>query len=214
MSKMIWCTSGGAPGADTLWTKAAVKAGNIVSIMTFPGHARTQVGGSVETIMPDEFLAEATEHVHAAAEIIKRPKPVPGSTTEKLLQRNWHIVKGADAVFAIGKIVGTGKGINLDGGTGWAGQMYYEMKVRQCKPILLFVFDMNRNGWYECLRDGAWAPCPMPTVTDYKSVGLIGSRDISEAGAAAIESVFADMIRAKEAEEEEEEEDGGKVATE
>ncbi len=204
------CISGGAIGADEHWAQAAIYAGLTVHIMSFEGHSAKIPFGSSINILDSTLLATADKPMEAAGLTIKRSLPVRGTYTSNLLRRNWFIVKDADAVFAIGtiskfsKITGTGTGtvgsdsknINLAGGTGWGCQMFFDLKTKgsfmypKRFKVPLFVYDMYLNRWYQSMSDATWEECDMPDIYNYKTVGLVGSREISPGGTTAIRKVF------------------------
>ncbi|MCF0229994.1 MAG: hypothetical protein HUJ76_09935, partial [Parasporobacterium sp.] len=71
----------------------------------------------------------------------------------------------------------------VSGGTGWA----VEMALQQGKPV--YVFDQSTNQWWGNVN-GVWFECPeTPTITTDNFAG-IGTRQINDAGMAAIRSVY------------------------
>ena len=104
------------------------------------------------------------------------------------LIRNWAQVKYADAVFAVGHIVGKGEKLfpnqpndtrvasttAVQGGTGYA----VGMAIIEGKPV--YVFDQERGKWASCIN-GEWKWLDeTPTLT--KQFAGIGTREINDAG--------------------------------
>jgi hypothetical protein len=141
--------SGGASGADFLWTNAALRAGHHVQVMSFHGHSIQAPNGVQVIKLGQDVLDEATPYVEAAAKTLKRNVP-SSAYALKLLQRDWHIVKDVDAVFAIGR-QSTKHGLGIDSGTGRGCQMYFERTVREQIPLRLWLFDQCTTQWLQCI---------------------------------------------------------------
>ena len=176
--------SGGALGSDITWGEALEAFGGS-SVHYY--HGRKTPYGTSE-ITQAEF-DEGREHVATANETLHR------KGYEKymdLLARNWHQVKNADEVFAVGTMnrdlfgSAAGTSFTVSGGTGWAVQM----AVDAGKPVNFF--DQEEGIWYRYTPGAGWAAQPeghIPALTpDFAG---IGTRDLTSAGARAIYAVVA-----------------------
>lgn len=91
------------------------------------------------------------------------------------LLRNYFQVAEADAVFAIADFDPVRTGVSIEGGTGYACQMYHDMGKKN-----LFLWEMSSRTWCRLLGDhGAWVE-EEPKISDYDSIACIGSRKFSE----------------------------------
>lgn len=167
--------SGGAYGADTVWENAATKYGVKTNAWSFEGH--TGVISPNAIVLTKEQLAEADGHLAKANETLERKWPTSQEYKSNLLRRNWYQVKDSDAVFAVSTL---DNGI-VTGGTAWAVQMALDTG----KPV--FLYEQNQKQWLVNNGDG-WKQTDTPTLT--KNFAGIGSRQVNEAGEAAIEAVF------------------------
>lgn len=183
------CISGGARGADVLWCKSALESGLKVQIMSFQKHAVVGPDAANVIMLEEKSLREANSSLTQASSSLKRKLPSPTSYTRKLLQRNWWIIKDADAVFAISKIDPKGNGLRVEGGTAWGCEMYW--LARRTKQLMsLYLYDMNRAGWYQATRAGNWEKCGTPSLMQFGRVAMIGSRELTAIGKTAIKEVF------------------------
>ena len=117
------------------------------------------------------------------------------------LIRNWAQVKYSDAIFAIGTIVNPGEKIfpnqksdtrvaikqAVTGGTGYA----VEMGIQAGKPV--YVFNQADNAWYTWDdASNSFIKTEIPTLTN--NFAGIGSRQLTDAGKAAIREVYEKSI--------------------
>jgi len=178
-------TSGGAAGADHAWITHAIRAGVDARIMSFEGHARQVPAGARVAVLVDAALAAADSWLQIAAKAIGRRLPARGSYTRKLLQRNYAIVKDAQAVYAVGKLMKGGRGLGIDGGTAWGCEIF-----ALWHPDTLFFFDMVSETWLT-RKFGAWKLCEvLPSPTTFVHCAGIGSRELTDAGRNAIGALF------------------------
>lgn len=132
------CATGGAAGADAVWTACAAHAGHVVFQMSFRDHRvctdaampsadRRRVKRVV--LSPDE-LAEAEEMVAGAAKRLQRGGRMSSWSkyTRNLILRNWWQVRNAYAAYAVGTRARSGRddSVCVDGGTAWACQMFVD----------------------------------------------------------------------------------------
>ena len=176
--------TGGAYGADLNWLLEAQKNNIPVTVHSFPGHSRR---------LPDDLTGVSViEHGQESLEEARKVTEIAAKRLGKYLQlRNYHVVKDASWVFAIGFI--QDGGILVSGGTGWA------VEVAKLLHKKILVFDQNSNWWYYWKQDqNKFVPCrgKNPPEDFLKRLGVesiagIGSRDISKKGIEAIKNIFA-----------------------
>lgn len=176
--------SGGAAGTDVAWEAAARAAGHDVRIMSFAGHHLAAVPhairapGDVQSLTEAE-LAEADQHVRAAAAVLRRPPTHAKQYVQNLLRRNWFQVRDVDAVYAVGtfdaRVVeerrflsdtcggmhSRGLHVGIEGGTAWAMQMFllrwlHEHPAAEQGPsanVPMYFFN-GFGRWYEATLHG------------------------------------------------------------
>jgi hypothetical protein len=177
--------SGGAQGADTLWAMWAVRQGQPMDVMSFPGHRRSTVKGAKVFELSNKELDQARPHLTLAGDCLGRSLAHTSEFSMKYLLRDWHIIKNADAVFAIGNLISGTPGIRVAGGTGWTCQMYFN----RGPPVNMWLFNQFDEQWYKCSPVGDWEESIPPTPEGFTRVALIGSREITKAGAEAISHI-------------------------
>jgi hypothetical protein len=134
------------------------------------------------------MLAKADGALQAASLVLGRKLPASGSYVRSLLQRNWYIIRGADAVFAVSTLEEKGRGLKLAGGTAWGCEMFF---AKASSDIPLFLFDLHRRKWYKAMLDATWLACEAPSPAQYDRLALIGSREITQVGKDAIRDIFS-----------------------
>ncbi len=179
--------SGGANGSDSEWAECAAREGFPVHQIVFEGHP---AAGRTNHKVATRAELDAVRPVLArVARRVNKKVPRPGSYAYDLLARNALVVAGAHAVYAVGtrSTPATPGALGVDGGTGWACELY----VEQCEHPNLFLFDQSAhvNAWFVWL-DGLWMRCkaPMwPGAIPVRSTWVgIGSRDVTAQGRQAI----------------------------
>jgi hypothetical protein len=205
MSKAVNHT-GGANGADTQWDIIGREFG-VEQHMHYREPGALNVDSKVLSslgVKPTHISqADFNEGVQKATVAMEQMGRQAGAYAH-YQYRNWVQVKYADAVFAIGRLVGRGeqytqrgntytaKSTQVTGGTGYAVQM----AINEGKPV--YVFDQNRNSWYYASYElvngkkefqGFKATREVPRLT--KSFAGVGTRDINANGIAAIREVYA-----------------------
>jgi hypothetical protein len=102
-------------------------------------------------------------------------------TIRKVLQTLWYQVNNGQEIYVIGAILDDG---TVRGGTGWGAEF-----AKLCnKP--LFVFDQDRNGWFEWTgSDWNALGAGTPTITHPHFTGT-GTRTVHDNGRRAIEELF------------------------
>lgn len=181
--KLLHVFSGGASGADFEWCSVALQcsAADVV-IMSFPGHARHTPAGCTVQELSEVVLRATDKELNIVAKNLKRKLPAPGYTLN-LLRRNIHIVKDAEAVYAIGELSDSGA---ISGGTAWGCEYHKTF----CFSPNLFFFDMKQERWLSYAKPGRWIPKSPPSPSKFTTCALIGSRELSVEGREAIHDIL------------------------
>ena len=173
--------SGGARGSDTIWEKYAYEYKTNFIVISFPEH-HLKTSAKVIKLTSDQ-LQESNEHISRANKTLCRNITNISSFTSKLLQRNWHIVKDVDAVFAITNL--DKKSGKCKGGTGWPVQMSIDNNK------LVYVFDMEEEKWFHFTpKKNKFLEYEHGIPKLFFSSALVGARDIKYCGEKAINEIF------------------------
>lgn len=178
--------SGAAQGSDYKFGKYAHEAGHAVIHWSFDGH-RSKCPPQHIVQLTQNHLDDANKAVERANKTLKRRFPSSNPHVNKLLQRNYYQVRWAQAVYAVGTIDPLGL---VEGGTGWATQMYMDRFLHledYFEDCNLYVFDQKALKWM--FWRGKWSEIEMPPTPHGVYAG-IGTREINEAGIAAIAAVY------------------------
>lgn len=172
------CTlfSGGAMGAEAHFGAAAERWGVNEVNFTFAGHNQKRTAGRRE-LSASELDAGTVSLTYVSHRLHRHWEKTP--RLRKVLQTLWHVVSHADLVFIVGEIQEDG---TVHGGTGWS----VELARRWHKPT--WVFDQAQGAWF--LWDGQGWQQGNPVIESVRFAGS-GTRFLSEAGAAAIDDLFA-----------------------
>lgn len=169
--------SGGAVGAEAAFGACAEEWGLAEVHYTFEGRNPARQRGLVR-LTPDELAQGAVSQVYLQARL---DRSFPDTQLfRKTLQSIWHQVSTAGEVFAVGTIQADG---TVKGGTGWA----VELGRSWHKPT--YVFDQAQRRWYLWDDDDAWQPIDPPVIHHRRFAGT-GTRELDDAGRAAIRSLF------------------------
>jgi hypothetical protein len=169
--------SGGALGAEAEFGACAERHGIEEVNFTFDGHNIARTRG-VRVLNHEELQAGDVSLEYVSGLMHRRYTESP--TLRKILQSLWYQVNNGQEIYVIGTILDDG---TVRGGTGWGAEF-----AKLCnKP--LFVFDQEKNGWFEW-RGSNWRPCgEIPRITHPHFTGT-GTRRIAENGTRAIEELF------------------------
>ena len=161
------CYSGGANGADFIFSSESLKGHNTKSSNTL--------------ILSSNQLKEGFKHIEVANKRLNRNITNLSSYVKNLIARDWFQVKNSEAIFAIGSLASID---TVKGGTGYACACAIDNK----KPV--YLFEQNDNQWYyydyESDRFEIYEETPKLTE---KFAG-IGTREINNNGIKAIISLF------------------------
>jgi len=181
------CLSGGADGADLQWGMNAGRDGQSVIHWSFANH-RSQAPTQELVALSEEQLVKADGALKQASKALKRSWPGSRSKTVKsLLRRNWYQVQWAESVYAVSSIDPIKQ--TVDGGTGWAVQMFLDRFARlaQFEPLPCYVYDQKQKQWYQWIA--GWKPIDGPPKPQGIWAG-IGTRELSDSGKWAIRNLF------------------------
>ena len=192
--------SGGALGADLRWAQAAAAAGCAVRVMSFAGHkvAPQHPHEAAFKHLKESDIQAARKCLAVAARQLGKGAPNPASYTGKLLARNFNIAKTAEAMYAVGSLLTLNPlngSVGVDGGTGWACQLFANRlgpTVDGALPLFLFsTTSVPARGWYQCFvargAGYAWHPCPVPpSPTTFSVFAGVGTRQMTPEGSNAI----------------------------
>jgi hypothetical protein len=175
------CLSGGAEGADQQWGMCAGSAGHEVVHWSFARH-KFHVPEQEVVELTKQQLDAALPHLQKANRVLKRATLRRGSEyVLNLLKRNWYQVEHAERLYAVSEISGQ----KVDGGTGWAVQMFIDR--HQGLPCEAYVFDQVLKQWF-CWK-GSWEEITSPPKP-YGVWAGIGTRNLNLAGKTAIRTLL------------------------
>ena len=174
------CTiySGGAEGAEAAFGAQAERFGMAEVNFSFGGRDITRARGLTELSESDLRRGDVS-----LAYVSKRMGRTYSVAPEfrRILQSIWHQVNHAGQVLVVGALLEDG---TVRGGTGWGAELARVWN----KP--LWVFDQEREAWFHwVVLDQKWVPSETPALRAGGICGT-GTRSLSSAGRAAIESVF------------------------
>jgi hypothetical protein len=177
------CTlfSGGLTGAEAKFGATAEEHGVEEVNFTFEGREAARARG-LRTLSHEE-LQKGDVSMTYVSKLMNRRYPQT-EAIKKVLQTIWYQVNNAQQVFVVGSVLDNG---TVSGGTGWGAEF-----AKLCnKP--LYVFDQEKNHWLEW-SGSDWRRADSPTITETHFAGM-GTRFLSDAGAKAIEDLFARSFR-------------------
>ena len=171
----IVLVSGGCAGADEAWFTAALMVGLSVEIASFAGH-KVRPGGTprlrprVHRLTPSELWRANGPMQTAAKRLGRRGLDARCAARltyrDKLLCRNFHIVRGCTHLYAVGVLEGCKRqsgtlSVGVGGGTGWACQLFADQCLQQLVPpatgaakswvdLPMWLFDQPTLKWVRC----------------------------------------------------------------
>lgn len=181
------CLSGGATGADSLWSRIAAKHDIGTIHFSFSGHKKycpSAEGVRLEISQPnlnvaDRFLMKAKKRNH-------RSYPCRSLDVSNLLRRNYYQIVDSNACYAVSRIEHN----VVDGGTSWAVAMFIDkwMLERQFDECPCYVYDMLTSQWFQWQYDEFVIVTNVPTP---KGIWTgIGSRELTLDAITAMENLW------------------------
>ena len=175
--------SGGAPGAEAEFGECAERHGIEEVNFTFDGHTIARRRG-VRVLNHEELQCGDVSLAYVSKLMHRRYTDSP--TIRRVLQTLWYQVNHGQEIYVIGAIQEDG---TVRGGTGWGAEF-----AKLCnKP--LFVFDQEKDGWFQW-RGEDWAALGQtPTITHPHFTGT-GTRTVQANGKRAIEELMTASFEA------------------
>ena len=170
--------SGGAPGAEAEFGACAERHGIEEVNFTFEGHQQVRRRG-LRALNHEELQAGDVSLEYVSRLMHRRYTDSP--LIRKVLQTLWYQVNNGQEIYVMGTVEADG---TVRGGTGWGAEF-----AKLCnKP--LFVFDQEKDGWFEWGGE-AWKPlADTPIVTHPHFTGT-GTRVMEANGKRAVAELFA-----------------------
>lgn len=176
--------SGGHKGTETEFGRQAERWGLPEVTYTFDGHVSERDRGLVH-LSPSE-LAKGDVSMEIVSRHMRRTYH-SAERIRRVIQSIFHMVVNSYHVYAVGWLQPDGL---VKGGTGWG----VELAKFFNRPVS--VFDQETERWV-AWRDGAWVE-DTPVLGD-KPFAATGTRNLTEAGRAAIHDLFERSYGAPEA---------------
>ncbi len=169
--------SGGAPGAEAEFGACAERHGIEEVNFTFEGHKEARRRG-IRVLNHEELQAGDVSLEYVSRLMNRRYSDVP--FIRKVLQTLWYQVNHGQEIYVVGVIKNDQ---TVQGGTGWGAEF-----AKLCnKP--LFVFDQDKNGWFEWIGSEWKARTDTPRISHPHFTGT-GTRHVHDNGKQAIEDLF------------------------
>lgn len=188
------CVSGGAVGSDTLFGTLANKHAHTVVHAVFDKHKHSsQIHADSVCIPPDKLTLVDQLIDQAAAKLDKKTIWRVSSYVISLIRRNAYQVMYTDSVYAIGELDDTGT--MVQGGTGWAVEMYKIICTKKGVAPKIFVLDKNTLQWYSYMY-GSFYPVSeseIPTPTGVYTG--IGSRKVPKPAAMKMYNFYKERMQ-------------------
>ena len=169
--------SGGAPGAEAAFGEAAERHGIEEVHFTFDGHPIARRRGV--RMLNHEELQAGDVSLEYVSRLMHR-KYTDSPMLRKILQSLWYQVNNGQEIYVVGAIL---EDDTVRGGTGWGAEF-----AKLCnKP--LFVFDQEKNGWFQWTGSSWKALAETPVVAHAHFTGT-GTRSVKPNGLRAIEDLM------------------------
>lgn len=173
--------SGALAGSEAKFGAMAEQYGVEEVNFTFEGRQAARARG-LRTLTHEE-LKKGDVSMTYVSKLMDRRYPQTESI-KKILQTIWYQVNNAQQIFVVGKVLDNR---TVSGGTGWGAEF-----AKLCnKP--LFVFDQDKDHWQRW-SGSDWQRADDPTISEAHFAGM-GTRFLTDAGAKAIEELFARSFR-------------------
>lgn len=167
--------TGGHKGAEAEFGRNAERWGLDELTLSYEGH-KMERSQNVE-ILDDAALAKGDVSMELVFAKLGR-RFHRGKGIRRVIQSMFHLVNRGDHLFAIGWIQDDN---TVKGGTGWGVELA-KFFNRHCS-----VFDQDKAAWFDW--DGTSWQASNPVIPD-RSFSATGTRNLNDAGRAAIEDLF------------------------
>ena len=169
--------SGGAAGAEAEFGACAERHGIEEVNFTFDGHKIARQRGV--RVLNHEELQSGDVSLEYVSRLMHR-RYTDSPTIRRVLQTLWYQVNNGQEIYVVGAIL---EDETVRGGTGWGAEF-----AKLCnKP--LFVFDQEKDGWFQWTGSKWNALGDTPTITHPHFTGT-GTRQIRDNATRAIEALF------------------------
>jgi hypothetical protein len=169
--------SGGMKGAEAAFGACAEKHGVEEVNFTFEGHPIERHRGV--RVLNHEELMNGDVSLAYVSKLMHR-KYADAPTIRKVLQTLWYQVNSGQEIYVVGAILPDD---TVRGGTGWGAEF-----AKLCnKP--LFVFDQEKDGWFEWVGD-AWQKMKAGPVITHPHFTGTGTRTLQPNAKSAIDALF------------------------
>lgn len=177
------CYSGGADGADLLFSTLANRVGHRVEQFTFEDQ-KYHGDPKDRIILKEIHLARADPTIKQANVFLKRRYPSKSIYVNNLIRRNYYQVLNAERIYATQTIT---DGL-VDGGTGFTVTMGILMGIKE-----IYVFETGKNLWMkwegELTGDRKWS-IMNSIIEPYGKYAGIGAREITPTAVEAITELY------------------------
>ena len=175
--------SGGAPGAEAEFGACAERHGIEEVNFTFEGHNIARRRGV--RVLNHEELQHGDVSLEYVSRLMHR-RYTDSPLIRKVLQTLWYQVNNGQEIYVVGVIQADD---TVRGGTGWGAEF-----AKLCnKP--LFVFDQEKDGWFEWSGETWKSRTDTPIVTHPHFTGT-GTRHIQDNAKRAIETLMTKSFEA------------------
>lgn len=181
------CLSGGATGADSLWSRIAQTHGIDTIHFSYEGHKKyCRLAKGVRVVVPQAFLNLADPFLMKAKKRNNRSWPCRSLDVSNLLRRNYYQVVDAQSCYAVSRLI---YGV-VDGGTSWAVSMFIDKWVKEhpFEECPCYVYDTITSHWYQWVFNAFEPVDHVPTPTGIWTG--IGSRELTPAAERAMEALW------------------------
>lgn len=167
---------GGHKGTESHFGAAAEKWNISETTLSYEGHVMERAK-NVE-VLDEETLRQGRVSMEFVFQTLGR-RFVAGHGIRRVIKLMFHVVKRSHALYAVGFLQEDG---HVKGGTGWGVELakFFNREVH--------VFDQGQDRWFSWI-DHEWKPSE-PLLPEAK-FSATGTRDLSPAGAKAIDDLFA-----------------------
>ena len=174
------CYSGGAVGADSLFSECAEKIGHKVVNYVFKGH-KSKCNGLV--FLTDDELRIADDKLKIVAKILGKKLPYYNPFVFNLLRRNYYQSINSKRIYSAARL--NNDECTVKSGTGWSIELAKLNGVQE-----IYIFNMEDNSWKSwngfLFENIDFNDIPKPSG----HYGGIGSRELTEEAVKQIKMLY------------------------